>query len=253
MTGGETPCVPELDASSVRCPSVAFENFGGDFATEVLKSCGIADNIAEVGIAVLNAGIEDVEAVKEKFFEFVCDKKSPPFAEEMACAQNLANMGLAFHACECEPDDAICKHIARPLYLALQPLTKECRDDGLVANTCAESACESVQADFTAYDEFCGTQTFVCEGIGPSRAPTAWPSKAPTGFPLPGGTKYPSRFPSSFPTGFPSTKYPTQFPTTGYPTRFPTVPAGQTEWPTKYPSRCTFTHFSSSMWDSLSA
>ena len=44
--GGTPPCVPELDGSAP-CPNVAITT-PNDYATEVLKSCGIASSAAEL-------------------------------------------------------------------------------------------------------------------------------------------------------------------------------------------------------------
>ena len=187
-TGGTPPCVPALDGSAP-CPNVA-ATIAGDFATEVLRSCGIASSAVEL-VMVGNLRGDDAKAL---FFQIVCDAASAPIAEP-ACATNLAMMGLAFHACECSPTDIICSIIARPLYLDLQPLVAACESGDKATAACAAAACAGVRDDFMA--------SAFCAGTTASTCPAAPPTDAPT-------------------TGTPTTAFPTRMPTTPFPTRTPT-------------------------------
>ena len=86
------------------------ETIAGDFATEALLSCGIA-NAANELVALSDLGASRPTDVKDRFFDIVCNPETMPLAETDACAVNLANMGRAFHACACKPEPAdIARH-----------------------------------------------------------------------------------------------------------------------------------------------
>ena len=88
--GNTPPCVPALNDAPV-CPDVA-NTIAGDYATEVLKSCGITSAAREM-VAVQVARATSLEAASAKFHEIVCDASAAPLPDPEACAANLAKMG----------------------------------------------------------------------------------------------------------------------------------------------------------------
>ena len=242
--GNTAPCVPALDGSAA-CPAVEL-TVANQFATEVLKSCGIANSASE--LTVVGGFTGDV--AKDKFFEILCGNAASPAVapEPEACAANLASMGLVFHGCDCG-GQVICQFIAQPLYNMLQPLEAAC-DDGeggdLTSATCRANSCASVAGDFVAHGAYCGGTTYTCPGGAPPPAPgpssTKYPAtsstKYPTKFPATSPTKYPTKFPATSPTKYPTTGFPTKWPVEG-PTREPTSRYPTTKAPTRFPSRPT--------------